>query len=53
MNMKGKMIIDLSDPDRPQFTLHEPQSVLAERDEALDLRCNLLHWPGLTPIILC
>ncbi|XP_033627041.1 RILP-like protein 1 isoform X1 [Asterias rubens] len=33
MNMKGKMIIDLSDPDRPRFTLHELQTVLAERDE--------------------
>ena len=41
MNMKGKMIIDLSNPDRPRFTLHELQTVLAETDEDLYLRCNL------------
>ncbi|XP_038056369.1 RILP-like protein 1 [Patiria miniata] len=33
IDMTGKAIIDLSDPNRPRFTLRELQTVLQERDE--------------------
>ncbi|XP_022103740.1 RILP-like protein 1 isoform X2 [Acanthaster planci] len=33
IDLTGKEIIDLSDPDRPRFTLLELQTVLQERDE--------------------
>ena len=29
----GKMVIDLSDPNRPRFTLNELRHVLTERNE--------------------
>ncbi|ESO95521.1 hypothetical protein LOTGIDRAFT_117089 [Lottia gigantea] len=33
LSMEGKMIIDLTDPNRPRFTLHELREVLMERNE--------------------
>ncbi|KAL8566226.1 hypothetical protein ACOMHN_063116 [Nucella lapillus] len=33
LDLEGKMIIDLKDPNRPRFTLHELRQVLMERNE--------------------
>ncbi|XP_076472871.1 RILP-like protein 1 isoform X2 [Babylonia areolata] len=33
LELEGKMIIDLKDPNRPRFTLHELRQVLMERNE--------------------
>ncbi|KAL5017519.1 hypothetical protein ScPMuIL_007108 [Solemya velum] len=33
LSLVGKMVIDLKDPNRPRFTLHELRTVLLERNE--------------------
>lgn len=33
LNNQGKMIIDLTDPNRPRFTMQELRQVLMERNE--------------------
>ena len=33
LQLEGKMLIDLADPDRPRFTMQELRQVLLERNE--------------------
>ena len=44
----GKMVIDLKDPNRPRFTLHELRDVLQERNELktklIELEDDLQHF---------
>lgn len=48
LQLEGKMIIDLKDPNRPRFTLQELRQVLMERNELktrlLEVEDELNHY---------
>lgn len=48
LQMIGKMVIDLKDPNRPRFTLNELREVLLERNELktklIEVEDELKHY---------
>ncbi|KAH9525537.1 RILP-like protein 1 [Bulinus truncatus] len=56
-DLEGKLVIDLKDPNRPRFTLHELRQVLMERNELktrlIEVEDELAHYkPREDPSVL-
>ena len=51
LSLEGKMVVDLTDPNRPRFTLTELRDVLQERNELktklLEVEEELLQYKPL------